>query len=138
MRCTDNLLLCEGLSNSLSGSRKLPLNLLVLKRFLFIRDENKNMVTRGTFKIIFEELNVIWQRAYLPMKAENKCLGQLMFLHKKWSILRKIELSRGEKPATLSRIEKFKENMNQLCDFSPQDVVNQKDAKTGKKIIVFS
>jgi uncharacterized coiled-coil DUF342 family protein len=81
------------------------------------------MVTRDAFKIIFEELKEIWQRAYLPMKAENKCLDQLVSLHKEWSVLRKIDLSRREKPATLSRIDKFKANMNQLCDFSPKDVL---------------
>lgn len=36
------------------------------------------MVTREAFKQIFEELKEIWQRAYLPMKAENKSLDQLM------------------------------------------------------------
>jgi hypothetical protein len=131
-RCSDDWLLGEGLSNSLSGGRKLPHNLIVLKRFLFIRHENKNMVTRDAFKKIFEELKEIWQRAYLPMKAENKCLDQLMSLHKEWSILGKIELSRREKPATLSRIEKFKDKMNQLCDFSPKDVLEKLKSKRYK------
>ncbi|KAK4006922.1 hypothetical protein OUZ56_012077 [Daphnia magna] len=66
------------------------------------------MPIRQLFTVIFEELKEIWKKAYLPMKEHNKCLNQLVLLHKEWLGLN---------------------NMDKLCDFCPKDVLERLKSK---------
>lgn len=129
VRSSVDWLLGDGINRSLSYSNKLPLNRVVMKRFLFLRHENKTMPIRQLFTVIFEELKEIWKKAFLPMKEHNKGLDQLVLLHKEWLILSKIQVCRRKTTATLTRIKLFQDNMDKLCDFCPKDVLERLKSK---------
>jgi hypothetical protein len=100
-----------------------------MKRFVFLRQENKQMPIRQLFTMIFEELKEIWEKAYLQMKEHNKCLDQLVLLHKEWLSLSKIPVCRRKTTTTLTRIKLFQDNMDKLCDFCPKDVLERLKSK---------
>lgn len=106
-------------------SAKLPLNLLVLKRYLFLRNENAGITgltisTKETFKIILKELQIVWGRAHIPMKQEIVCMNQLLRLFNQWDLLKKKGINASKK-----KKDEFQQKMQCLCDLSAPDSYKQ-------------
>lgn len=104
-----------GHDQDLSVSAKLPLNVVVLRRYLFLRHENTGptMSTKEIFKIILTELKVLWGRAGIPIKPDHKCIEQFVKLFISWNSLKK----KGSQ-ICLKRKQDFENKMNRLCDIS--------------------
>ena len=120
-------LLGYGNESSLAIGAKLTLKKAVMKRFLWIRQtqRNSNNSNREVFRTILCELKEIWQRAAIPVKPDKKCFDQLIEIHKSWLSVKKINVSARANDNSQRRIQEFNDSMNSLCDLSPSDIENQ-------------
>ena len=102
----------------ITGS-KLPLNILVLRRFLFIRDKSPNSSKRSSAKTVYLELlSKFWGPSRIPMKPEKKCIDQIINLFNSFEKLKKTPLKRREKAENSELIRSFLDEMHSLCDLS--------------------
>ncbi len=113
-----------GLDRSLEHGSKLPLKRVVMKRFLYLRQQKVNKPIRDIMRALLEELYVLWGKAYLPMLPE-KCLDLLVSLHDQWSNLKKTKVRKRDGSFSQEKIMAFQNSINQLCDFSPSDTPEQ-------------
>jgi len=127
-----NWLIGSGNDKSLDIGVKLPTNSLVLRRYHHLRElgsvDGETLSVRDVFKVILEELNVIWMRAGIPVKTEKKCLDQLVSLYQKWLSVKKIDHSKrqsGPTTAAQKRLEAFNVELEKLCDISALDAFDQ-------------
>lgn len=122
LRSQKKLWLLNTTLEELSGS-KLPLNLQVLRRIMFIRDEYPNSKTRSTAKIVYDELvSKFWGPSRIPMKNEKKCIDQIVGLFQTYEQLKKTPLKRRKTAENSERIRLFLDEMQSLCDLSDRDV----------------
>lgn len=121
----EDWLLGSGLERSLEHGSKLPMKRVVMKRFFYLRQKDKNKPTRDVCKKILEELNVIWGKAYLPMLPEKKCFDLLVTLHDQWIDLKKIKVKSRDSIFSKEKVSAFQSSLDQLCDFSPPDTLEQ-------------
>lgn len=61
---------------SLANASKLPTKGVVLARFKGIQDEKKGQHI-DICREIFAELKVVWERAGIPIKADNTCVNDI-------------------------------------------------------------
>lgn len=110
-------------SESLSRSIRLPTNKAVLARYVHLRSKFSTETTRHIFKKIFIEMRVVWEKAGVPLKPDRMCVEQLLCLFKHWEIVKKLEKKNRtmENGTSKSKIDKFEEELNQLCDISAKD-----------------
>lgn len=122
LRSQKKLWLLNTTLEELTGS-KLPLNLQVLRKFMFIRDEDPNSKTRSTAKIVYDELvSKFWGPSRIPMKSEKKCIDQIVSLFQTYEKLKKTPLNRRKNAENSERIRLFLDEMQSLCDLSDRDV----------------
>ena len=92
---------------------KLPLNLLVLRRFMFIRDECPNSTTRSTAKAVFQELkSKFWGPSRIPLKHEKKSIDPMEGLFHSFEKLRKTPIERRAKAENSDRVRRFLDDMS--------------------------
>lgn len=68
-------------------------------------------------------MRVVWEKAGVPLKPDRMCVEQLLCLFKHWEIVKKLEKKNRtmENGTSKSKIDKFEEELNQLCDISAKD-----------------
>ncbi|KAI9557170.1 hypothetical protein GHT06_016977 [Daphnia sinensis] len=68
-------------------------------------------------------MRVVWEKAGVPLKPDRMCVEQLLCLFKHWEIVKKLEKKNRtmENGTSKSKIHKFEEELNQLCDISAKD-----------------
>lgn len=92
----DSLVGC-GSDVSLGLGNRLPLNLSVLKRYVYFRQQNVSKSVRELFQVILVELKVIWEKAALPLKNDKKKLDYLVKLYDYWVSVKKLLLLQRRK-----------------------------------------
>lgn len=101
---------------------KLPINHLILKRYLFIRDNSCGPFTstvRAIAKIIYDEIiSRFWKPSRIPTKPEKSCLDQIVKLVGKYETLKKIPNNRLNDTKPQERIQQFVGNLKCLFDIS--------------------
>ncbi|KZR99811.1 Cc8K15.2-like protein [Daphnia magna] len=97
---------------------KLPTNELILKRYLFLRDNSCGPATstiRVLAKIIYDEIiSRFWERSRIPTKPEKACLDQLVKLVKTYENLKKIPNNRLNSLKSQQQIQKFVDTLKCL------------------------
>jgi hypothetical protein len=106
---------------SLATASKLPTKGVVLARFMCIQDEKKGQHI-DIFREIFAELKVVWERAGIPIKADNTCVNDIKNLHHSWKAILKIPVENRTQDFAQDKIVSFKTSLNELLDLSPKDV----------------
>lgn len=97
---------------------KLPLNQAILKRFLFIRNEEPLSSLRSTARIVYNEVvDKFWGPSRIPMKPEKKCLEQIEALYHLYEQIRKTPIKRRDGWSS-DKIRSFLDKMQSLCDLS--------------------
>jgi hypothetical protein len=103
---------------SLALGTKLPLKGAVLKRLLHIPQKNDLLPTREMCSSEFlDELNPIWSRAGIPIKADKKCIDMTNELWESFLKLKQVPKSRRDK-----KVIDFQGIQNSLFDLSPINV----------------
>lgn len=101
---------------------KLPTNELILKHYLFLRDNSCGPATstiRVLAKIIYDEIiSRVWKRSRIPTKPEKACLDQLVKLVKTYETLKKIPNNRLNSLKSQQQIQKFFDTLKCLFDIS--------------------
>lgn len=99
----------------------------VISRYLFFRRDDTNSSARDIFKVILTELECVWNKAAIRMKDGKHQLDQLIHLYNQWNSLKKISLSRRQKPSKLieTKINSFEKVLASLCDLSATDAYHQ-------------
>ena len=112
---------------SLAEANRLPTNRDVISRYLFFRKDKKSESVRAIFHIILIELEVVWNKAAIPLKEKEKRLDQLIYLYERWNSLKKTSLSLRQKPSKKiqTNIESFEKELDRLCDLSSHDAYDQ-------------
>lgn len=112
---------------SLAEASRLPTNQHVISRYLFFRRDDTNTSARDIFKVILTELECVWNKSAIPMKDRKHQLDQLIHLYNQWNSLKKISLSRRQKPSKLieTKINSFEKVLASLCDLSATDAYHQ-------------
>ncbi|KZS19014.1 Uncharacterized protein APZ42_014686 [Daphnia magna] len=121
-RQSNDWLLASINNSSLAIGVKLPLKIAVMRRYLYFVRTEVNTSTKDMFKIVLSELKQIWKRASIPIKPDHKCIEQLMRIHKEWSKVKAIGVSKRNNPNSQKKKSEFVTNMNTLCDLSPPNV----------------
>lgn len=102
---------------------KLPLNLKVLRRYLFLRENNsKTIRIRVLVKEVYDELlSNFWLRSRIQTKLEKDCFDFIENLVMKYNISKKIPKDyRLNTSAAKAKIKVFMDLMYSLCDISHQ------------------
>ena len=101
---------------------KLPINHLILKRYLFIRDNSCGPFTstvRAIAKIIYDEITSrFWIPSRIPTKPEKACLDQIVNLVGKYETLKKIPNYRLNETKPQEKINQFVDHLKCLFDIS--------------------
>jgi hypothetical protein len=114
-------------SESLSGCIRLPTNKNILARYVHLRSESVTVRTTDILKNIFSELQVVWDKSGIPTKPDRKCVDQLLRLFKRWDAIKRIDKKNRaivDGPSK-EKIDKFEEDLSQLCDISASDSYEQ-------------
>jgi hypothetical protein len=120
-------LLGYGREHCLSLGVRLPLNRMVVERFIFVRKQpdNHSLPTRDLCRSLMKEICSIWERAGIPTKPEKNIIDQLVELHKHWCKIKKINIGARNNERNLNIINNFEAVLNELCDVSPLDVMER-------------
>ncbi|KZR98773.1 Uncharacterized protein APZ42_005658, partial [Daphnia magna] len=106
---------------SLATASKLPTKSVVLARFKGIQDEKKGQHI-DICREIFAELKVVWEKAGIPIKADNTCVNDIKNVHHSWKAILKIPVENRKKDFARDKIVSFKTSLNKLLDLSSKDV----------------
>ena len=92
IRNQSDIIIGKGLFKDLSNEIRLPTSELVIKRLFCYRLENPNsdVTRRDICTQVFQELKTVWQKAFIPVKTDKKCIDQLEELYGKWTKLKKV------------------------------------------------
>jgi hypothetical protein len=116
-------LLGFGSDISLANGKKLSLNSAVLRRILGICLQEKLMPNRDICtKIFYEELHPLCEWAAIPVKPAKACIDQLVSLHNKFLVMKKIPVKRQKSKQYHSNLREFQSNLYCLCDIAPSNV----------------
>lgn len=120
-------LLGYGSEHCLSLGVRLPLNRMVVERFISVRKQpdNHSLPTRDLCRSLMKEICSIWERARIPTKPEKNIIDQLVELHKHWLKIKKINTGARNNESNLKIINNFDAVLNELCDVFPPDVMEQ-------------
>ena len=87
IRNQSDIIIGKGLFTDLSNEIRLPTSELVIKRLYRLENPNSDVTRRDICTQVFQELKTVWQKAFIPVKTDKKCIDQLEELYGKWTKL---------------------------------------------------
>ena len=111
--------------SSLASCIRLPTKKTVLSRYDHVRSELPgNSSSRDVFRSILNELQIVWQKAGIPILEDNNyCLTLLLNLHEKRVKIKKIKEENRKDAAGVfkAQIDSFAAELEELFDISARD-----------------
>lgn len=101
---------------------KLPSKEQVLK-VLFNNIREAKLNVRESAKLIINEVKTFWERARLPIQAEDRCIDKVVGLYQKWSNLQK----NAGKPCNVDKEQNFRSDIKNLFDIAHGNILHQID-----------
>lgn len=107
-------------SSQIVGS-KLPSIQQVLSVFFYNMREVKLNINESS-KLVIKEVSVFWQKARIPIKAEQHCISKLQKYYYEWRDLQKLQHRKTE--TQQKKNEQFISTLNDLFDIAQADALN--------------
>jgi len=107
-------------SSQIVGS-KLPSIQQVLSVFFYNMREVKLNINESS-KLVIKEVSVFWQKARIPIKAEQHCISKLQKYYYEWRDLQKLQHRKTE--TQKKKNELFISTLNDLFDIAQADALN--------------
>lgn len=108
-------------SSQIVGS-KLPSIQQVLSVFFYNMREVKLNINESS-KLVIKEVSVFWQKARVPIKAEQHCISKLQKYYYEWRDLQKLQHRKTEAEQKKIYLQ-FISTLNDLFDIAQADALN--------------